>query len=65
MRAQDWPNCPTPDCQWKVCLWGGTGRCAACSRAMLGAVEMDRRYADTHRDGTLNPEIEGITLDDE
>jgi len=60
MKFEDWPNCPTPDCQFKVCVWAETGRCAKCSEAMLGKAEMDRRYAATHTDGYLNPDIEGI-----
>ena len=60
MRFKDWPNCPTPDCQFKVCTWAGTGRCSPCSKAKLGEVEMQRRYNATHTDGKLNADLEGI-----
>jgi len=60
VKFEDWPNCPTPDCQFKVCMWAGTGLCAKCSEARIGKGEMDRRYADTHDDDGLKPDIEGI-----
>lgn len=43
-----WPNCPTPDCQYKVCTWAGTGLCSPCSERLIGKAEMDRRYNETH-----------------
>lgn len=42
-----WQMCPTPDCENKVCLWGGLGLCYPCSERQVGKVEMDRRYEVT------------------
>lgn len=47
-RVKDWPNCPTADCQFKVCLWAGLGLCAQCSEQVFGKAEMARRYEQTH-----------------
>lgn len=44
----EWPNCPVPDCEYKVCLWGGVGLCYPCSARLLGMTEMERRYGATH-----------------
>lgn len=65
MKFKDWPNCPTPDCQFKVCVWARTGLCAKCSDAMLGNAEMDRRYDETHTDGALNEDVEGVESPEE
>ena len=49
-----WENCPTPDCEYKICRWAGTGYCYPCSRRILGLSkeEMDKRYIATHdKDG--------------
>lgn len=43
----DWPNCATPDCEHKACVWAGTGQCYPCSERRLGKSEMDRRWAAT------------------
>lgn len=48
MKLDAWPNCETPDCQYKVCLWAGTGRCAPCSLRALGADEMIRLWNAAH-----------------
>ena len=45
-----WANCPTPDCQWKVCTWARTGVCCPCSVALVGQAEVDRRFTETHPD---------------
>lgn len=44
--------CPTPDCQWGICRWGGTGYCYPCSERMVGRAEMDRRYEATRVSAT-------------
>lgn len=44
----DWPNCGTSDCQYKLCKWAGTGLCHPCSVKQLGYDEMQRRYVVTH-----------------
>lgn len=44
----DWPNCATPDCEWKVCTWAHPSLCGCCAKAILGDVEMIRRYDATH-----------------
>jgi hypothetical protein len=43
----DWPNCATPDCQFKSCRWAGLGLCYGCSVFAIGRKEMDRRYDAT------------------
>ena len=48
MDIDKWPNCPTPDCQHKVCLWAGTGLCSPCSDRKVGKLEMEKRYLVTH-----------------
>lgn len=50
LDLDDWPNCPTPDCPNKVCLWAGTGVCHRCSQYHLGVEEMENRYAATRDD---------------
>jgi hypothetical protein len=45
----DWPNCPTPDCPFKVCAWAATGLCGACSTRLLGEPEFERRYQASRR----------------
>lgn len=45
-----WPNCPTPDCPNKVCLWADTGMCYPCSEYALGKSEMEVRYTETHEE---------------
>ena len=42
-----WSNCPTPDCENKVCIWAGTGLCHPCSVRVVGREEMKRRYVET------------------
>lgn len=49
-NGYEWPNCATPDCENKCCMWAGTGRCYPCSERLLGKAEMDRRYAATRND---------------
>lgn len=43
-----WPNCTTPDCENKQCLWGGLPLCFPCSERVVGREEMIRRYNATH-----------------
>jgi hypothetical protein len=50
-----WPNCSTPDCALKVCLWAGTGLCAKCSACLLGEAELEARYVATHAPGDGEP----------
>lgn len=45
-----WPNCATPDCENKRCLWSGTPLCYPCAVLALGQVEMDAAYKATHPD---------------
>jgi hypothetical protein len=42
-----WPNCATPDCPNKRCLWSGTALCHQCAVHALGAGEMQLRYEET------------------
>jgi hypothetical protein len=65
VKIEDWPNCPTLGCPWKVCVWADTGRCAQCSVALLGEAEVQRRYDATHTDERLNDDIDGIDPEDE
>jgi hypothetical protein len=44
---EPWPPCPTPDCENRVCLWAGLGRCYPCSVREVGIAEMERRYVVT------------------
>jgi hypothetical protein len=39
-KVIDWPNCSTPDCENKVCIWAKTGMCHPCSVKRLGKAEM-------------------------
>ena len=43
-----WPNCATPDCHHKRCLWSGTVYCHPCATQLLGPEELERRYEHTH-----------------
>lgn len=45
---RQWPNCPTPDCEYKVCTWARTGLCHPCSVRRLGKAQMDELYEQTH-----------------
>jgi hypothetical protein len=42
-----WPNCATPDCEYKANRWAGLGLCTPCSTRVLGEVELQRRYDAT------------------
>lgn len=46
--APDWPNCSTPDCENKVCVWATATLCAPCSLSLVGPDEMIRRWNATH-----------------
>lgn len=48
LTLENSPNCPTPDCPNKVCLWAGTGVCHPCSEVRLGRIEFQIRYEETH-----------------
>lgn len=51
-------NCATPDCEFKQCLWAGTGLCWPCSQAKLGYTELQRRYHATRApDGGWNGQL--------
>lgn len=45
----NWPDCETPDCENKVCLWGSHTHCYPCEELIAGTAEMTRRYNMTHR----------------
>ena len=46
-----WPNCATPDCQNKTCLWAPSpDLCYPCNERFYGKVLMDTQYALTHKD---------------
>jgi hypothetical protein len=47
-RASDWPDCATPECTNKVCMWAGEKLCHPCAVRKVGRAEVDKRYADTH-----------------
>lgn len=44
-----WPDCETPYCPYKVCLWGSDTRCYPCEEKLAGADVMRVRYALTHQ----------------
>ena len=48
----EWPNCPTPDCEWKVNAWAGLGHCSPCSKRIVGPAEMQHRYNATRISAT-------------
>lgn len=52
-----WPNCDTPDCEYKACTWAGLGLCHPCSVRCVGKAEIDRRYTTTHPNGEWNGEV--------
>lgn len=52
VEADGWDVCPTPDCENKVCRWGGLGVCHPCSVRLVGAEEMLRRYHATRVSAT-------------
>lgn len=43
-----WPPCPTPDCEYGVCVWANTGLCFPCSMQAIGEEAMKRRWYATH-----------------
>jgi hypothetical protein len=43
-----WPNCTTPDCQYKACTWADVDWCFQCAVCRLGRSEVIRRYDATH-----------------
>ncbi len=43
-----WPNCITPDCEFKCCTWSETPYCHHCAKARLGEAEMIRLYNASH-----------------
>lgn len=43
-----WPNCATPDCENKRCMWSGEVWCHPCCVYKFGKAELDRRYRVTH-----------------
>lgn len=48
LSLEEWPNCETPDCEYKVCLWARTNLCARCSQRVLGLDEFFRRFVIAH-----------------
>lgn len=47
-RLIEWPNCTTPDCEFKKCMWSGTDLCYNCFRDKVGIRAVMQRYSDTH-----------------
>lgn len=47
-----WPNCSTPDCENKACLWLSTGKCFPCSTGVDRAA-WDPQQSDERRDQLL------------
>mgnify|MGYP001576706071 CR=1 FL=1 len=45
-----WPNCPVPDCQFKINLWAGEGLCSPHTKTKIGPLEFQRRWEDTRDD---------------
>lgn len=48
--GKPWANCPTPDCENKVCDWALEGVCAPCSLRKVGPTVMIARYNRSHPD---------------
>lgn len=44
----EWPNCSTPDCQYKVCTWVSDKFCFKCMEKQIGKAEMICIYNATH-----------------
>ena len=44
----NWPNCITPDCEYKQCTWSAMEYCFTCCERQVGPQEMIRRYNATH-----------------
>jgi hypothetical protein len=44
-----WPNCATPDCEYKTCTWSPwPTRCFKCGERLLGRERMIEAYNATH-----------------
>jgi hypothetical protein len=48
INYDNWPNCTTPDCENKICLWAQKGLCAKCTKKRFGQAYMDNMYEKTH-----------------
>lgn len=46
--VKDWPNCPTPDCPFKICIWAKENLCYKCTEVKIGSDEIYRRYCNTY-----------------
>ena len=44
----EWPNCMTPDCEHKQCMWAKVPFCFVCAAKKLGRAELIRRFNETH-----------------
>jgi hypothetical protein len=42
--ATEWPNCATPDCPNKRCLWSGTPLCYPCAEHALSKEAMRAQW---------------------
>jgi hypothetical protein len=45
---EEWPNCETPDCEYKQCTWSGTPLCFPCAEREVGHSVMVALYNLTH-----------------
>lgn len=44
----EWPNCQTPDCPNKLCMWSGLPLCFPCGERAMGREYMMARWTMTH-----------------
>lgn len=62
LSLDTWPNCETPDCEYKCCTWSERpDLCAKCGERVLGKHAMDRRYDETHQKSAAECELEKLT----
>ena len=48
-NLDEWPNCVTPDCQYKVCTWASDTHCFQCTKRLYGMEYMILMYNITHK----------------
>lgn len=48
MNTEEWPDCPVKWCEYKVCLWAGTGKCFIHSKQEIGGEKLALLYRETH-----------------
>lgn len=44
----NWVNCETPDCEFKVCYWASDRLCFKCCEAIVGLAAMIAQFNRTH-----------------